>query len=153
MGYERGSEGVSGAPTPPRPGRLLDEVRRCLRLKHYSLRTEQAYIGWIRRFILANGKRHPRDMGRSEVERYGSEAEPCRYLQPSLEPVQPPDLVLCLICALLSAFLCRASRPYLLNSFSALFSAAFLSLTCCSRPSRLPAISVEPLSAASTDQA
>jgi integron integrase len=41
-----------------------------LRLKHYSLRTEQAYVGWIRRFILANGKRHPRDMGGPEVERF-----------------------------------------------------------------------------------
>jgi len=60
MGYERGSEGISAAPAVPRPARLMDEVRRCLRLKHYSLRTEQAYTGWIRRFILANGKRHPR---------------------------------------------------------------------------------------------
>jgi integron integrase len=39
-------------------------------LKHYSLRTEQAYVSWIRRFILANGKRHPREMGASEVERF-----------------------------------------------------------------------------------
>src|SRR5690348_16597147 len=48
--------------------RLLDEVRRRLRLKHYSLRTEAIYVGWIRRFILANGKRHSRDMGALEVE-------------------------------------------------------------------------------------
>jgi len=47
---------------------LLDQVRARLRLKHYSLRTEQAYVGWIRRFILANDKRHPRDMGIAEVE-------------------------------------------------------------------------------------
>lgn len=47
---------------------MLDEVRRRLRLKHYSLRTEEAYLGWIRRFILANGKRHPREMGVAEVE-------------------------------------------------------------------------------------
>ena len=51
--------GMSGA-SAPRPARLMAEVRRCLRLKHYSLRTEQAYIGWIRWFILANDKRHPR---------------------------------------------------------------------------------------------
>jgi integrase len=49
---------------------LLDEVRRVLRVKHYSLRTEHAYVGWIRRFILANGKRHPRDMGAAEVETF-----------------------------------------------------------------------------------
>jgi integron integrase len=47
---------------------LLDQVRARLRLKHYSLRTEQAYVGWIRRFILANDKRHQRDMGVAEVE-------------------------------------------------------------------------------------
>lgn len=50
--------------------RLMDEVRRHLRLKHYSLRTEQAYTGWVRRFILANGKRHPRTMDGPEVERF-----------------------------------------------------------------------------------
>src|SRR6185312_237346 len=50
--------------------RLMDEVRRHLRLKHYSLRTEQAYTGWVRRFIFANGKRHPRTMGGAEVERF-----------------------------------------------------------------------------------
>ena len=38
----------------------MDEVCRWLRLKHYRLRTEQACTGWIRRFILANDKRHPR---------------------------------------------------------------------------------------------
>jgi integron integrase len=48
----------------------MDEVRRRIRLKHYSLRTEQAYVGWIRRFILANGKRHPRDLGATEVEAF-----------------------------------------------------------------------------------
>ncbi len=50
--------------------RLFDEVRRCLRVKHYSLRTEKVYWGWIRRFILANGKRHPRDLGAPEVEHF-----------------------------------------------------------------------------------
>lgn len=56
-----------------RPPRLLDEVRRVLRMKHYSLRTEQVYVGWIRRFILANDKRHPRDMGAAEVEQFLSQ--------------------------------------------------------------------------------
>ena len=51
----------------PQP-RLMDEVRRRLRLKHYSIRTETAYLGWIRRFIRANGLRHPREMGVAEVE-------------------------------------------------------------------------------------
>ena len=54
---------------PPVP-RLLDEVRRHIRVKHYSLRTETTYSGWIKRFILANGKRHPREMGAAEVEAF-----------------------------------------------------------------------------------
>jgi integron integrase len=41
-----------------------------MRVKHYSLRTEHAYLGWIKRFILANGKRHPKDLGGEEVERF-----------------------------------------------------------------------------------
>src|SRR5690606_30049389 len=53
----------------PKP-RLLEQVRRRLRVKHYSLRTEGIYLGWIRRFILANGKRHPRDMGAPEIEAF-----------------------------------------------------------------------------------
>ena len=48
----------------------MDEVRRVLRLKHYSIRTEDAYVGWIVRFIRANGRRHPRDLGRREVEAF-----------------------------------------------------------------------------------
>jgi integron integrase len=49
---------------------LLDQVRGKVRLKHYSLRTEQAYVDWIRRFIVHSGKRHPRDLGAVEVEAF-----------------------------------------------------------------------------------
>lgn len=58
-------------PTPgPGPVRLLDQVRERMRYLHYSLRTEVAYVHWIRRFVLWNGKRHPREMGRAEVEAF-----------------------------------------------------------------------------------
>lgn len=67
MNYGSNQEGVTGKVGPPM---LLDQVRQRLRVKHYSMRTEQAYVGWIRRFILANGKRHPRDMGEREVEAF-----------------------------------------------------------------------------------
>src|SRR3546814_13590539 len=67
MSYRDGREGVTGDAEPPK---LLDQVRQRLRLKHYSLRTEQAYVGWVRRFILANGKRHPREMGEREFEAF-----------------------------------------------------------------------------------
>ncbi|ROH93571.1 integron integrase [Stagnimonas aquatica] len=50
--------------------KLLDQVRLRMRAKHYSLRTEQSYLHWIKRFILFHGKRHPRDMGAPEVEAF-----------------------------------------------------------------------------------
>lgn len=70
MSYPPQSAGISGPlPTAAVP-RLFDEVSRHMRIKHYSLRTEKIYIGWIRRFILANAKRHPREMGAAEVEAF-----------------------------------------------------------------------------------
>lgn len=50
------------------PPRLLDQVRRRVRRLGLAIRTEEAYVGWIRRFILACGKRHPSTMGSREVE-------------------------------------------------------------------------------------
>lgn len=47
--------------------RLLDQVREQVRVRHYSFRTEKAYVGWIRRFVLFHNKRHPREMGAAEV--------------------------------------------------------------------------------------
>ncbi|MDA3912641.1 integron integrase [Oleiagrimonas sp.] len=68
MSYMGQDAGVRGSAR--RRPRLLDQVRQCMRVRHYSLRTEQAYVAWIRRFILANHKRHPREMGGAEVERF-----------------------------------------------------------------------------------
>ena len=70
MSYPRESTTISDAAGAPLKPRLFDEVRRRLRLKHYSLATERVYLQWMRRFILANGKRHPREMGGAEVERF-----------------------------------------------------------------------------------
>jgi len=50
--------------------KLLDQVRDVLRLKHYSYRTEQAYLDWIKRFIIFHGKRHPLEMGVPEVSQF-----------------------------------------------------------------------------------
>jgi integron integrase len=52
------------------PPKLLDSVRDRLRAKHYSLRTEEAYVSWIRRFILYHRKRHPSSMGAEEVNQF-----------------------------------------------------------------------------------
>ena len=59
--------GSANALEKARAPRLLGQVRACCRVRHYSLRTERAYVSWIRRFILANGKRHPRELGAAEV--------------------------------------------------------------------------------------
>jgi integron integrase len=53
-----------------RPPKLLDQVRDRLRVKHYSLQTEKLYVQWAKRFILFNGKRHPKDLGAQEVEAF-----------------------------------------------------------------------------------
>jgi integron integrase len=50
-----------------RPPKLLDQLREAIRVRHYSPRTEEAYVAWVRRFILYHGKRHPREMGAAEV--------------------------------------------------------------------------------------
>ena len=60
----------TSVPPPGNPPKLLDQVRAKIRLKHYSIRTEQAYANWIKRYILHFGKRHPRDLGASEVEQF-----------------------------------------------------------------------------------
>lgn len=60
----------SGVTHPGQPPRLLDQVRQQCRLRHYSRRTEQAYVGWIKRFIFFHDKRHPRQIGAAEVEAF-----------------------------------------------------------------------------------
>jgi len=55
------------SPVQPRQPRLLDRVRSALRTRHYSRRTEEAYVAWIRRYIFFHGKRHPGEMGAPEL--------------------------------------------------------------------------------------
>ncbi len=57
----------------PRKPKLLDRVRAAIRVRHYSVRTEQAYIGWIRRFIHHHDVRHPDEMGSAEVVEFLSD--------------------------------------------------------------------------------
>ena len=52
---------------PPQPPRLLDQVRDAIRRLHYSPRTEEAYVHWIKRFIYFSGRRHPATLGAGEV--------------------------------------------------------------------------------------
>ena len=50
--------------------KLLDRVRDAIRLKHYSIRTEETYVDWIKRYILFHHKRHPQKMDSSEIEAF-----------------------------------------------------------------------------------
>ena len=52
------------------PKKLLDHDRDAIRLKHYSYRTEETYVQWIRRYILFRNKRHPNEMGTPEIEAF-----------------------------------------------------------------------------------
>lgn len=52
------------------PVKLLDQVQQRIRLKHYSIRTEKAYVSWIKRFIYFHNKQHPKDMGHPEIEAF-----------------------------------------------------------------------------------
>jgi len=65
---------------------LLDQVRERICYQHYSLRTEQAYVLWVRMFVKWHGLRHPRDLGQQEVEGFWerwptSGGRPCAYSQ------------------------------------------------------------------------
>jgi integron integrase len=68
-----------------RKPKLLDQVRHKIRLKHYSIRTEQAYAGWIKRFILFHQKRHPASMGPPEVRTFLSHLAIERHVSASTQ--------------------------------------------------------------------
>jgi integrase len=59
---------MARAPGGQKPKRL-DQVREAIRIRHYSVRTEEAYVSWIKRFILFHGKRHPLEMAEDEIPR------------------------------------------------------------------------------------
>ncbi len=63
------SVNVSSPPTPTKP-KLLDQVRQAIRTRHYSPKTEETYVGWIKRFIFFHDKRHPAEMGEKEIAQF-----------------------------------------------------------------------------------
>ena len=70
MSYDGEQTPISSGPGAGREPRLLEQVRGRMRLKHYSLRTEQAYLYWIRRYIRAWLPRHPRELDGAAVEAF-----------------------------------------------------------------------------------
>ena len=68
------------SPSAPQEPKLLDRVRHAMRAHHYSPRTDEAYVAWIKRYIFFHGKRHPAEMGAEEITRFPvrSNAPPAR---------------------------------------------------------------------------
>lgn len=75
--------GKAGARPPLHSKRLLDQLRERIRYCHYSLRTERAYVFWVRRFIRFHELRHPRELEASEVERFLSHLATACHCSPS----------------------------------------------------------------------
>ena len=69
---------------PGKP-KLLDQLRTFMRARRYSLRTEEAYLDWIRRFILFHGKRHPRDLGEREITEFLTDLAVHRHVAASTQ--------------------------------------------------------------------
>ncbi|WP_306563728.1 integron integrase [Aquabacterium sp.] len=81
---------TTSSPTPSVPPstqgpKLLDALRTQLRVMHYAIRTEDAYVDWVKRFILFHGKRHPRDMGPKEVAEFLSHLAVARNVSASTQ--------------------------------------------------------------------
>jgi integron integrase len=71
MSREAHAPGPPAQAAPPAGApRLLDRLRAALRVRHYSVRTEEAYVAWVRRFILFHNKRHPLEMGSAEINAF-----------------------------------------------------------------------------------
>jgi integron integrase len=71
--FRRSSEWPRPLARVPGEPRLLDRLRLAVRTRHYSLRTEEAYVGWVKRFVLFHNKRHPREMGEAEINAFLSD--------------------------------------------------------------------------------
>ncbi|MEO8315891.1 MAG: integron integrase [Pseudomonadota bacterium] len=84
--YNHENSPPASAPPPGKhsaPPRLLDQMRERIRYKHYSLRTEKAYLFWVRRFIFFHDLKHPRTMGGPDIERYLTHLATTKNVAPS----------------------------------------------------------------------
>src|SRR5690349_2692553 len=77
--------------TPGKPKRL-DDIRSFMRRRHYSIRTEQAYLDWIRRFILFYSKRHPNDTAEEEITDFLTHLATVSHVSVSTQKLRPQRL-------------------------------------------------------------
>jgi predicted aldo/keto reductase-like oxidoreductase len=91
--------------------KLLDQVRDKIRLLHYSYKTEQAYVEWIKRFILFHNKRHPLEMGAVELEKFLTHLAIVRHVSASTQN-QALQAILKFYTRILDRWmLCAQKRP------------------------------------------
>ncbi len=102
--------------------KLLDSVRAAIRTRHYSRRTEEAYVSWIKRFILFHGKRHPAEMGEHEINSFLTHLAVKEKISVSTQ-----NQALCALLFLYGQVLCRE-----LGDFGEVIRAR--------RPARLPVV-------------
>jgi len=81
----------AGSAAPAR--RLLDQLREQVRYLHYSIRTEEAYVHWVRAFVRFHGLRHPKEMGADEVRAFLSWLAVERRVSVSTHRQAPADLL------------------------------------------------------------
>ncbi|ARU57250.1 integron integrase [Oleiphilus messinensis] len=81
---------------------FMETVRNALRTKQYSLQTEKSYLYWVRQFIIFNDKRHPKDMGNAEIERFLTHLAVNRSVSPATQ-----NQALCAIIFLYKYVICR----------------------------------------------
>lgn len=63
-------EPVTKNPAVENKPKLLDQVWEVIRMKHYSMKTEEAYVHWIKKYIFFHNKRHPKEMGEKEINQF-----------------------------------------------------------------------------------
>ena len=68
-----------------RQPKLLDQVRQCIRLKHLSLRTEETYLNWIKRYVVFHNKRHPLELGEQDARTFLAHLVQNRYVSSSTQ--------------------------------------------------------------------
>jgi len=73
--------------------KLLDQVRDALRLRHYSLRTEETYLQWIKRYILFHHKTHPRDLAEADISAFLTDLAVNKHVS-----VDSKSSLICLAC-------------------------------------------------------
>ena len=110
-----GSGAIQAPPMPSKP-KLLDQVHQAIRALHYSPKTEESYVHWIKRFIFFHNKRHPAEMGEKEIGQFLSSLATDRHVSASTQNQALNAIFLFLYRDVLREITCRPGRLLTTNS-------------------------------------